>query len=381
MMSNSGGSSVNVTVNIYAGTGSGGTLLHSETIGGIDFSVYHGTVSLALSNGPILESATTYSFEFIPSSPITIYINSGNPYADGEYEGYPNRDLMMTTYMSSGGGAALFVAADGNVGIGTESPTQAMLVVEGGASNNHGSGGYLNGAGNTGSTAWGTNDYSIYATNRIACSEFNAFSDARIKNIQGVSNTTQDLQTLASIEITDYTLKDTISKGNKSYKKVIAQQIKEVYPQAVSQMTDVVPNIYKLSEIKDGWINLKTDLQVGDRVKLIFSGSDKIVEVEEISASGFKVASPNPSKGGESSPLWGDAEGRGAVFVYGKEVDDFHTVDYEAISMLNVSATQELLKRIESLETEKSDLKASVESLNNRVDKMESFIYQQAKRK
>ncbi len=29
------------------------------------------------------------------------------------------------------------------------------------------------------------------------------------------------------------------------------------------------------------------------------------------------------------------------VFVYGREVNDFHTVDYEALSMLNVSATQE----------------------------------------
>ena len=32
--------------------------------------------------------------------------------------------------------------------------------------------------------------------------------------------------------------------------------------------------------------------------------------------------------------------------MYGKEVNDFHTVDYEALSTLNISATQELHKII-----------------------------------
>ena len=39
-------------------------------------------------------------------------------------------------------------------------------------------------------------------------------------------------------------------------------------------------------------------------------------------------------------------------------MDDFRTVDYEAISMLNVSATQELLKRVEALEDQNNVLKA-----------------------
>jgi hypothetical protein len=33
------------------------------------------------------------------------------------------------------------------------------------------------------------------------------------------------------------------------------------------------------------------------------------------------------------------------IFVYGKEVIDFHIVDYEALSTLNISATQELSKK------------------------------------
>ena len=45
------------------------------------------------------------------------------------------------------------------------------------------------------------------------------------------------------------------------------------------------------------------------------------------------------------------------VFVYGKEVNDFRVVDYDAISMLNVSATQELAKRSEAQAKEIEQLK------------------------
>ncbi len=44
------------------------------------------------------------------------------------------------------------------------------------------------------------------------------------------------------------------------------------------------------------------------------------------------------------------------VFVYGREVRRFRYVDYEAIAMLNVSATQELAKRLEKLEARERQL-------------------------
>ena len=43
-----------------------------------------------------------------------------------------------------------------------------------------------------------------------------------------------------------------------------------------------------------------------------------------------------------------DLDYDGDIFVYGKEVDDFRTVDYEALSMLNVSATQALITRLKN---------------------------------
>ena len=92
--------------------------------------------------------------------------------------------------------------------------------------------------------------YSIYASKRIAGVAFDAVSDARIKDIQGVSDGVADLNTLMEIEITDYQLKDKANHGNHKYKKVIGQQIDGVYPQAVNKLTkEVVPDIYQLAAV------------------------------------------------------------------------------------------------------------------------------------
>jgi hypothetical protein len=253
-----------------------------------------------------------------------------------------------------------------NIGMGTATPTQAKLVVNGSANNNL-SFGYLNNLGAIG-TGTGTNTYSIYASARIAASEFNAFSDMRIKKVMGVSNSTNDLATLSNIRITDYKFVDSISKGNKIVKKVIAQELALVYPQAVSIHTDVIPDIYKQAEMVNGFVALENNFQVGEKVKIIFSEGEELLEITEVNANGFKVNSDRTEK----------------VFVYGREVNDFHTVDYEALSTLNISATQELLKRIESLEkkvldltTENLILKAEaheVEGIKNDIEMLKGML-------
>ena len=151
------------------------------------------------------------------------------------------------------------------------------------------------------------------------------------------------------------------AKGDKPYKKVIAQQVQEVYPQAISLSKEVVPDIYTVANIKDGYVSLKNDLNKGDKVRLIFEDETALFDVINSDDNGFQV-STNKS---------------GMVFVYGREVDDFHAVDYESISMLNVSATQELYKMIlqqqnliESLELEVAEideLKEDIEMLKQLI--------------
>lgn len=258
----------------------------------------------------------------------------------------------------------------GSVGIGTATPTQAKFVVSGNASNTL-SYGYLNSSGNTGTISDGTNNYSIYASDRIAATEFNAFSDARIKDIKGITNNSKDLETLSKIEITDYQFKDKISKGNGQHKKVIAQQVETVYPQAVNKITDCIPDIYQLAKIDNNFIELPNhNLKIGEKVKLIFEEKQHIVEVKAISANGFAISTNEEFNHHTNT-----------VFVYGREVADFRSVDYEALTTLNISATQELLKQLNEIKAQNTALKQltqtqqkQIEQFSARLDNIEELL-------
>ena len=245
-------------------------------------------------------------------------------------------DLQFRTQKNGSIVDVLRLTQDGRVGIGTASPTTAKLVVSGvGAGetpNSHYTYG-LSGPGPYGSPLF-LADISIKASDMIHAAAFRAVSDARIKHLQGRSAAAAGLTTLNRIEITDYTMKDTIGKGIRASKKVIGQQVELVYPQAVTQTTDVVPDIYQRAMVKDGWVQLTSDLKKGERVRLIGAKKDGIPEVLEVREGAFR---PDFQPAGDS------------VFVFGREVNDFRMVDYEAIAMLNVSATQELARQVAAL--------------------------------
>jgi hypothetical protein len=195
----------------------------------------------------------------------------------------------------------------------------------------------------------GTSNVGLEVHHAIVADWIGAYSDERIKDIIGRSNSKDDLSNLLAVKVTDYKMKDKVQYGEKVTKKVIAQQLKTVFPQAVSLQTKVIPDIYKVSEIKEGYIKLETDLKKGDKVKLIFEDNEEVVEVLSTDKNGFTVNNKNEGK----------------VFVFGKQVDDFHVVDYDAVSMLNVSATQELykliLKQQKTIEKQKTQISAQIE--------------------
>jgi hypothetical protein len=207
----------------------------------------------------------------------------------------------------------------------------------------------------TGSVTAG-NPASIWALGGVVANSFFAFSDERIKNIQGQSDSSADLKTLMSIKVTDYTYKDTMANGNRPRKKVIAQQVEKVYPQAVSQSQDDVPDIYKRAAIQDGWVQLATDLKVGERVKLMTAKQQGVYPVLEVRDGAFRT---------DFKPAADN------VFVYGRQVDDFRTVDYEAISMLNVSATQELARKLDAQQAALAKLQ---EKLNQTLAEKETLL-------
>ena len=113
----------------------------------------------------------------------------------------------------------------GRVGINTTNPRAPLDVsdfitvpIAPGATGFYG---YLNFAGSTGTSETTTTVglVSIYAAGRVYASEFDAFSDARIKNSVGISNSSRDLETINALQITNYNMRDKIKYGNKLIKK------------------------------------------------------------------------------------------------------------------------------------------------------------------
>ncbi|MGV3663560.1 MAG: tail fiber domain-containing protein [Prosthecobacter sp.] len=256
----------------------------------------------------------------------------------------------------------LSIKSDGNVGIGTTTPTQARLVVSGngGTTLPAGTYGYLTVGGAVGNASSNGVGLSIYAMEGVWSSgNFYASSDERIKHIIGVSDGVKDLASLMKIEITDYLYKDVVAKGDAPQKKVVAQQVEKIFPQAVRQETDVVPDIYQKAVCKEGWIWLKTSLTKGERVRLTDDKTTGLYDVLEVRGDRFRT-SFQPD-GGE-------------VFVHGREVNDFRVVDYEAIAMLNVSATQALAKKLERAEAENAALRKRLSGLAAEAKAVESRL-------
>jgi hypothetical protein len=106
-------------------------------------------------------------------------------------------------------------------------------------------------------------------------------------------------------------------------------------------------------------VQLATDLKQGERVRLITEKGDDVYAVLEVGVGSFRTS------------LDEDTE---RLFVYGREVDDFRFVDYDAISMLNVSATQALDRRLELEHKENVALKEKVAGLEARLTALEKLL-------
>jgi Chaperone of endosialidase len=202
-------------------------------------------------------------------------------------------------------------------------------------------------------------------------------SDARLKNVIGRSDSGKDLATLENIEVTDYTMKDVVKYGSKPFKKVIAQQVEKVYPTAVTATgvkgLTFTPDVYAVSDsiktVRPGVYAISLakahDLKDGDTVRLITLKNPELTVMAHVQNDKSFTVETKESLGEK-------------VFVYGKQCLDLKAVDYEAISMLNVSATQELAKKVDALEKENSDFQDRAKRLTAVEEQDRGTISKQA---
>jgi hypothetical protein len=190
---------------------------------------------------------------------------------------------------------------------------------------------------NRSSTSASWSNISAYFGNHILVAGDILFtSDYRIKKDIKDIDSKSALKLISKIKPKTFKFIDIVEKGDKDNYGFIAQEVKKIVPEAVGLKKDVIPNIFKLFDCKDDIIetneDLRNQLAINDNIEIIDKENKKtIYKILEISSNHIKI----------DKKLSEDK-----CFIFGKEVEDFHILDEDTIFTLNVSATQELNKKI-----------------------------------
>jgi hypothetical protein len=170
------------------------------------------------------------------------------------------------------------------------------------------------------------------------------FSDRRIKKDIQDSETVRNLEIIRGLSVRDFKYKDPLEHGPSQYTGLIAQEVKDVFPSAVSVHEGVIPDIFQIAKSFSGrtcYFETKIEgLLPGSFVKVLDGNMERKLKVIRVSA--FEIEFDNVIQGPK-------------LFVYGQMVKDFHTVSYDRLVPVLISAVQCLLEKVESTYPTPSD--------------------------
>ena len=187
---------------------------------------------------------------------------------------------------------------------------------------------------------------SIWATSAIVTEQwFGTSSDIRIKkNIQPVKPM---LDIINKIEIVSFDFIDPITHKRDEC-GVIAQQLKEHFPNAVDTSIGIIPCYMTKGTytIQDDKLTILFDcknehLKIGDKVNIL-SGIYHIELEKSTNNDSETVEVLELVEGGFVCKKWLKFSEDIEIIVYGKQVDDFHNVDKEQLGVLALKGVQEL---------------------------------------
>ena len=365
IVTTSGVASSNVFVNNHMGIGiqtpKGPLHIHEST--GSSHSAGYGT--LVLEHG---DSGGSSCIIF-PSKK-----NYGSDYGYIQYEDSTSGTnelsrLIFGTQNDSAGSTAdnIILSPSTNVGIGTDTPTQAKLVVSGHGGNtiDIGTYGWLNSSGGT-NQASGSNYYSIYANNRIAATEFNAYSDSRIKKNVVDINDSSALDKIRLLEPKIYNYIDEKQKGTSNVYGFIAQEVANVLPYAVTVGTGDIPNILTNSNVSvtsdSNVLELRLDttvegLTLSNTSNInITTDKNKYLTVPVLTFSGSNVITI------QNSDTFSNVTG---AYIHGEQVSNFNHLNKDAIWAVSTAALQEVDRQLQAEKAKVADLIARVTALEN----------------
>jgi len=223
------------------------------------------------------------------------------------------------------------------VGIGTDPERGLPLKVSAGTKNINITAYYITTNTNIQNSTSTWNNISAYFDSHILINgDVIITSDSRIKKDINNINSYFALNLISKIKPKSFKFIDFIEKGTDNNYGFIAQDVKELIPEAVGLRKEYIPNIMKIFNCNDDIIETNEDLNLDDNIQIIDKENKK---------QNYKIIEKTSNYIKVDKKIEDDK-----CFIYGKEVEDFHILDKNLIYTLNVSATQELNKRIEELD-------------------------------
>ena len=258
-----------------------------------------------------------------------------------------------------------YIATHGRIGAGTVNPGQP-LHVSGKAyisSGMHVAGAYwynnytdsqsdyLTNGGSVQANPPGLN-FGIRCDQAIVCSHIVVTSDRRIKeNIKDIEDNVA-LTQLRLLQPKTYTYKDKFEKGDKEVIGFIAQEVKEILPNAVKLDKRAIPNILKqcsaYNKSKDV-LELRLDSpmtnDITDKtIQIYVNDIPYIAKVILCEDKVVQIKKPDEMADFDEKQVVSDGD---KAILYGEYVDDFHVLDKSAIFTVATAAIQEIDRKLQ----------------------------------
>ena len=273
----------------------------------------------------------------------------------------------------SGAPSSLYVKNNGYVGIGTPTPQFPLEVAS--------------------SLAWSTgNPYQVYSLGMPAGTEqvysirgsysfwtfyggYLSSSDRRKKTNINNADTSSALNKILSLPLKTYNYIDKVADGDELVYGLIAQEVKEIMPEAITLGTAYIPSIYKLATnvvLSEDEINViitvdipeTSELKVGGKVELVVENIKEKHNATVISFTSYELV---VSK-------WDDFDDTKNVFVVGPEINDYHTLDKPYLAVVCMGGIQELNKLNNTLTATVATQQTTIDTLNTRVNTLEQQL-------
>ena len=212
--------------------------------------------------------------------------------------------------------------------------------------------------------SWDTDAFSIWATGAIHSATYVGASDRRIKKDIRSLRDSESLSKIRQLDTKAYKYLDPVNRGHREVIGFIAQDVNSTIPEAVTTHKNFIPNEMRPIQVTWKTVNAKKKRMVLKEVlepnkykfKMFLVNDSKITSSETYDL----ITKDGKTFHNEHGEFTTEKNLHTEVLLYGKEVDDFMSIDKQKIFAVAYSALQQvdknqqsLIKRVTELEKHK----------------------------